>query len=98
MNKMREDFEVFYESYMLGEGRRIEYIKNEIASFKPERNKYGYSDAQEFWVVWKASRAALCVELPKAPGFSASDEPDLAYEEGIDDMKDTLESIGVTCK
>ena len=65
MNKMREDFEAFYESYMLGEGRRIEYIKNEIASFKPERNKYGYSDAQEFWVVWKASRAALCVELPE---------------------------------
>ena len=66
MNKMREDFEAFYESYMLGEGRRIEHIKNEIASFKPERNKYGYSDAQEFWVVWQASRAALCVEPPSA--------------------------------
>lgn len=65
MDKMREEFEAFYESYMLGEGRRIEYIKNEIASFKSERNKYRYSDAQEFWVVWKASRAALCVELPE---------------------------------
>lgn len=65
MDNIREEFESFYESYMLGEGRRIEYIKNEIASFKPERNKYGYSDAQEFWVVWKASRAALCVELPE---------------------------------
>lgn len=64
MEKMREEFEAFYESYMLGEDRRIEYIKSEIASFKPERNKYGYSDAQEFWVVWKASRAALCVKLP----------------------------------
>ena len=49
---------------MLGEDRRIEYIKSEIASFKPERNKYWYSDAQEFWVMWQASRATLCVKLP----------------------------------
>jgi hypothetical protein len=62
-DNMREEFEAFYESYMLGEGRRIEYIKNEIASFRPERNKYGYSDAQEFWVVWKASRAAMVKDV-----------------------------------
>lgn len=71
MDKMREEFEGFYESYMLGEGRRIEYIKNEVASFKLERNKYGYSDAQEFWVVWQASRAALCVKIPKRGEASA---------------------------
>ena len=71
--RMREEFEAFYESYMLDEGRRIEYVKNEIASFKPGRNKYGYSDAQEFWVVWQASRAALVVDLPeKAALMSAS--------------------------
>ena len=85
--KMREEFEAFYESYMLDEGRRIEYVKNEIASFKPERNKYGYSDAQEFWVVWQASRAALVVELPeKAALMSASsvyaalDDAGVAYK------------------
>ena len=95
MDKMREEFEAFYESYMLGEGRRIEYIKNEIASFKPERNKYGYSDAQEFWVVWKSSRAALCVELPGnlngeyyADGWNAC----------LERVEGALEDAGVSCK
>ena len=92
MDKMREDFEAFYESYMLGDGRRIEYIKNEIASFKPERNKYGYSDAQEFWVVWQASRAALVVELPGAIWCS------LAYHEAINDVKEALDDAGVGYK
>lgn len=47
---------------------------------------------------WKASRAALCIELPKTPSFSASDEPDLAFEEGVDVMKEIIEAVGVTCK
>ncbi len=63
-DKMRDEFEVFYEQYMIDEGRGVEHIKNELASFTPERNKYGYSDAQEFWVIWQASRAALVVDLP----------------------------------
>ena len=98
MDKMREEFEAFYESYMLGEGRRIEYIKNEIASFKPERNKYGYSDAQEFWVVWKASRAALCVELPYS-GFSEFYGDALhGYATAIDLVRDALIDAGVDGK
>ena len=83
MEKMREEFEAFYESYMLGEDRRIEYIKSEIASFKPERNKYGYSDAQEFWVVWQASRATLRVELPGA-WILAEHEYKRQVEESLD--------------
>ena len=92
MNKMREDFEAFYESYMLEEGRRIEYIKNEIASFNPERNKYRYSDAQEFWVIWKASRAAICVELPE---FEIHPSGDFA---SIDAVIACLDSAGVSYK
>ncbi|MGL4753705.1 MAG: hypothetical protein ACRCXB_15100 [Aeromonadaceae bacterium] len=53
---------------------------------------------QDLWLAWKASRKALCVELPKTPDFSASDEPDLAFEWGVDVMKDLIESAGVTCK
>ena len=98
MDKMREDFEAFYESYMLGEGRRIEYIKNEIASFKPERNKYGYSDAQEFWVVWQASRAALRVELPSFEngsirGYSGDCEEARMV---VDCVAESLEKAGVS--
>ena len=98
MDKMREDFEAFYESYMLGEGRRIEYIKNEIASFKPERNKYGYSDAQEFWVVWQASRAALRVELPSFEngsirGYSGDCEEARMV---VDCVAESLEKSGVS--
>ena len=88
MEKMQEEFEAFYESYMLGEDRRIEYIKSEIASFKPERNKYGYSDEQEFWVVWQASRATLRVELPGAWR--------LAEHEYKRQVEESLDSAGVS--
>lgn len=89
MDKMREEFESFYESYMLGEGRRIEHIKNEISSFKPARGKYGYSDAQEFWVVWQASRAALCVDLPEnCKGMALS----------VDEFHRQLDKAGIAYK
>ena len=94
MDKMREDFEAFYESYMLGDGRRIEYIKNEIASFKPERNKYGYSDAQEFWVVWQASRAALVVELPAQWSNQCYDDEIMFSGQVID----AIDSAGISYK
>lgn len=53
---------------------------------------------EELYELWKASRASLCVELPKTPDFSASDEPDLAFEYGVEVMKDLIESAGITCK
>ena len=85
MDKMREEFEAWAISDM-----------GYMVARAGDGYKCDYMNTA--WLSWKASRAALCVELPKTPGFSASDEPDLAYEEGIDDMKDILESIGVTCK
>ena len=87
MDRMREEFEYWCASIGF--------------TLKPnafDNGDYAMGYGWQEWNAWKASRAALCVELPKTPGFSASDEPDLAYEEGIDDMKDILESMGVTCK
>ena len=83
---------------MLGENRRIEYIKSEIASFKPERNKYGYSDAQEFWVVWQASRATPCVKLPtfengSIRGYSGDCEEARMV---VDCVAESLEKAGVS--
>lgn len=88
--KMREAYEAFYEQYMIDEGRRVEYIKNELASFRPERSKYGYSDAQEFWVIWQASRAALVVELPRCWSDEARD-----YR---DDLVEVLDECGIAHK
>ena len=47
---------------------------------------------------WKASRAALVVELPELKSFNASDEPDFAYEVAIDDIKCALDDAGVGYK
>lgn len=92
MDKMREEFEAWFCS-------TIPYQIAKSSWFAiMDDGDYIITDVQASWAGWKASRAALCVELPKTPDFSASDEPDLAFEWGVDVMKDLIESAGVTCK
>ncbi len=63
--KMRKGFEAVYKVDRMSSGyEREEIIDNEISSFYPERNKYGYSDIQEAWKYWQASRQSLVVKLP----------------------------------
>ena len=92
MDKMREEFE----AWCCKRGYTLKPAETNCGIII--EGAYGHPRVQLAWESWQESRAALRVELPKTPGFSASDEPDLAYEEGIDDMKDILESMGVTCK
>lgn len=90
MDKMREEFEAWFEADSMP--LESNWFK------KDDDDDYDHMPTYYAWRAWQASRAALCIELPKTPSFSASDEPDLAFEEGVDVMKDLIEAAGVTCK
>ena len=56
---MREEFEAWYEGHCAP--LESDWFKRD-SDFPDE---YDYFPAQEAWSGWKASRAALCVELPE---------------------------------
>lgn len=47
---------------------------------------------------WKASRAALCVELPDLSMYENDGEWGSGYSCAVSDLKGELNQIGVTCK
>ena len=61
MEKMREEFEAWHIKQCEADGMDLRDISSEL-----DRNGdgYVYIGAQYAWRGWKASRAALCVELP----------------------------------
>ena len=70
MKKMREEFEAWHIKQCEADGMDLRDISSEL-----DRNGdgYVYTGAQYAWRGWKASRAALVVELPeKAALMSAS--------------------------
>lgn len=54
MDKIREEFE----KWAAGDGYELEVSDD-------ERFTYSYHETECAWYGWKASRAALCVELPR---------------------------------
>ena len=62
MEKMREEFEAWHIKQCEADGMDLRDISSEL-----DRNGdgYVYIGAQYAWRGWKASRAALCVELPE---------------------------------
>ena len=62
MSKMREDFEAWHIEQCKADGMDLRDISSEL-----DRNGdgYVYIGAHYAWRGWKASRAALCVELPE---------------------------------
>ena len=58
MDKMRKEFEAWYEGHCAP--LESDWFKRD-SDFPDD---YDYFPAQEAWSGWKASRAALCVELP----------------------------------
>lgn len=78
--KMREEFEIFVlHNHSYGAGCRGD-------------GSYYSTKINDMWQAWKASRAALVVELPDVIG-----QP-LAYHEAINDVKDALDDAGVDYK
>ena len=58
MEKMREEFEAWYEGHCAP--LESDWFKRD-SDFPDD---YDYFPTQEAWAGWQASRAALCVELP----------------------------------
>ena len=82
--KMREDFEEWFSEYSLPcEG---DWFKRDSCG------DYDSPSTHDAWMGWKASRAALVVELPDAMGYP------LAYHEAINDVEGALYDAGVSYK
>ena len=81
-DKMREEFEAwFHDKCCHGRGKA----------------NYGSVVTLAAWESWKASRAALCVELPSKIN-DQSDKWSNGYDFGIDDAQDALDAAGVSYK
>lgn len=64
MDKMREEFELWYMELKCTHGVSEQDLAYEI-EFDEKVGEYECANAEYAWRGWKASRAALCVELPK---------------------------------
>ena len=94
MEKMREEFEAWHIKQCEADGMDLRDISSEL-----DRNGdgYVYIGAQYAWRGWKASRAALCVELPS----KINDDNDLfsyGFDSAISSAEVSLENAGVSYK
>ena len=85
MDKMREEYEAWFCSTMPYK------IAKESWFAVMDDGDYIVTDVQAGWAGWKASRAALCVELPK-PEYSVS----CSYNE--ESVKASLDAAGIRYK
>ena len=90
-DKMREEFEAWYEGHC---------APLESGWFKRDSDfpdDYEYFPAQEAWAGWKASRAALCVDLPKR--FSDErKEFSIGFDVAVEHVVAALHESGVRYK
>ena len=86
-DKMREEFEVWYEGHCAP--LEADWFKRD-SDYKDD---YDYFPAQEAWDGWKASRAALCVNLPDSE--RSVDCGDVLYRS---DVEQALDDAGVLYK
>lgn len=99
MDKIREEFERWIKKTMDIDCSEMVYAKLDgdyEYQYHDNRDISGALAISAMFVAWKASRAALSITLPKTPDFSASDEPDLAFDYCVDVMKELIETMGVT--
>jgi len=97
MEKMREEFEAWHIEQCKADGMDWRDLSSEL-----DRNGdgYVYIGAQYAWAGWKASRAALCVELPSFEngsirGYSGDcDEARMV----VDSVAESLDKAGVSYK
>lgn len=94
--KMRDEFE----EWAKREGYYVDTIDDYLTAEMDGliAGSYRSYEVRVSWQAWKASRAALVVELPELKSFNASDEADFAYEVAIDDIKCALDDAGVGYK
>ena len=87
MDKMREEYEAWFCSTMPYK------IAKESWFAVMDDGDYIITDVQAGWAGWKASRAVLCVELPKQ---YSTDSIGSAY--CVDAVIDSLDAVGISYK
>ena len=87
MDKMREEYEAWFCSTMPYK------IAKESWFAVMDDGSYIITDVQAGWAGWKASRAALCVELPDSE--RSVDCGDVLYRS---DVEDALDAAGIRYK
>ena len=94
MDKMREEFEAWHINQCEADGMDLRDLSSEL-----DRNGdgYVYTGAQYAWRGWKASRAALCVELPSRFN-DEEDEFSCGFDKAIGYTEDSLDKAGVSYK
>ena len=96
MDKMREEFEAFVISRMKESGFLEVEVRVEILGVSSDGSYYD-GTVEAWWDFWKASRAALCVELPS----KINDDNDLfsyGFDSAISSAEVSLENAGVSYK
>ena len=91
MDKMREEFEAWFWNEFHKDSDVELYWSSVFAT--TVNGDYRGMACYAYWTVWKASREALCVELPKQ---YAPDSIGSAY--CVDAVIDSLDSAGVRYK
>ena len=86
MDNMREEFEV----WCCGRGFTLRPAETDCGVLID--GEYWHPIVQLAWESWKASRAALCVELPCSLGYPNND---MVY---LSDVEERLEKAGVSYK
>ena len=91
-DKMREEFEAWYSKEL---GFREDNPDRMFSMFcdDGETHEYYRLGVRTAWLAWKASRAALCVELPKQ---YSTDSIGSAY--CVDAVIDSLDAVGIRYK
>lgn len=76
----------------------MDKMREDFEAWYSDFDGYGDAHKQELWEGWKASRAALCVELPDFSKHEDGGEWWAGYTCAVSDVKSGLNQIGVTCK
>lgn len=91
--KMRDEFEEW-----LIANTEFDTQRTAFAMTKEEDQQYMCHRTNLAWLAWKASRAALVVELPPEREERFIDSYQEGWNDAIDSCRVRVESVGVTCK
>ena len=96
MDKMREEFEAWFWNEFHKDSDVELYWSSVFAT--TVNGDYRGMACYAYWTVWKASRAALCVELPEVRVLDGGRIAEIGYELAIDDFERSLDAAGVRYK
>ena len=94
MDRMREEFETWVKSY----AEKIKYKYMDRVLLRDSADGYLSTWVDSTWIGWKASRAALCVQMPKITDFardSSGERELLNFEFAVECIARELNDAGV---